>query len=1581
MPAKTYSAGTIFLQVVPVFGDTMRAIQREAKAANAAWGDEMEKGGQEAGKRAGKAMGEEVTKAAKSSGEKAGADYAGAFQEKIKASLRGAQREIDTLNFKTLSDDAEDRLKRIGKLFKELDAEITPDMDDKKVRAKLAFLQADLRKLTEGKHELHIDENLAEVVGKVEGGLKVIDKALDKRRVIEIETKISDRDLGSFEKKLRDTAKRAGKALGDSLNPAIRDIKQRLDGLADAEIGIDISADAARAQIIEIDQALQRLPDEVDVDLSVNSAVAHAELLAFRTAVNALDGRDIDLNVDVDGAPAAIAKVGILRAALGALSGAFATSGSGGDAAANSFRSFNFVVLAAVTLVPALIPILGAAGGALLALIPILGAVGAGLGTMILGFSGIGDAVGALGDVKDNAAKDIQSASQTMANAANAVADAERALAEARRAGAEAVSDAARAVARAREAAAEAIEDALKRQREAQEDYRDAVKDVAEAERDLAAARQEGRYELLDLDNQVEQNQIDIGQGVISVFEAQANFDAVMSDGSATNQERDAAALALQEAELRLKELRQEQERLAKAKKKADKEGLEGTNAVTAAQEALTQAVEDQQEAEENLAEAAENVAETRVDAAEQIADAERNLARARASAARQVADAERNLARAQQGYADAVQKTGDLGSASMQKLEQAMNKLGPAGRKFARFLFSLRGDFYRLRDAVQAALLPPVQRAMEQIMGKYGPQFQNFATSMATTIGGLFETLADRMTTSPAWQSFFGVMEDLGPVLLENFGLTMINFMEAFASLMTIVAPYAERLSFALVDISERFAEWMASGEGTKFWEGFMDYAQRVGPKVVDFFVALWDAAVNLVKAIAPWGEVILGVLTGILDFIGGMDTKTLGLIAASVITLVTAFMLAVGAAALWFAGAAVFATTAGTIIFFAVLIVGAIVAAYIHFETFRNIVNKVMKAIAKISKWAWESVLKPVFKAWLQFAEFMVEVYAFIFPIIVEVWKTAFEVMGWVWRNVLEPIFSAIIAVVGFLWKNVFKPVLTYIWKAWSFAFRVMKGAWTGILWPILDLFIKIGQKLWAKVFKPALQKLGDKWADMSKKMKAVWDLVLRPIFDVFREKVLPKLQTAFETVMGAITKVWNTLKQIFAKPIVFVVDTILNNGLIAGFNKVAKAVGSKGMDNIPLSQGIRNAAEGKFATGGVLPGYTPGQDVHHFTSPSGGRLHLSGGEAIMRPEFTSVVGSGWVDKMNLIARAEGRTGIKRAMGGGSYFLGGVIPLPGARAVRHASGYSSAWAGDLNVGSGYDDFGMAVRAWKAGQVAAMRLLGDTSYGRYMDISHGAGQSSRYAHLSAFAPSLSVGSLVAAGRTIGFVGDLGNTGTPPTSHLHFEVNGGGVDAGDMSGGGGGNPLAGFAKWLIKAAKNPLGYIKGLVTSPVQTLVDKFGDNRFVNFLADAPGTLLEGFKDSMVRMLPGPLRALAGDASGAKGNPQTGADLADGSSGTGIGAAESGGYFRGGVLPYNGTMKYDSGGYLPPGLTSVVNMTGRPEPVFTADQFDNMGSGGETFHYEPHFEGSDLSASDVVRDMDHARRRYRREGRYARNR
>lgn len=79
-------------------------------------------------------------------------------------------------------------------------------------------------------------------------------------------------------------------------------------------------------------------------------------------------------------------------------------------------------------------------------------------------------------------------------------------------------------------------------------------------------------------------------------------------------------------------------------------------------------------------------------------------------------------------------------------------------------------------------------------------------------------------------------------------------------------------------------------------------------------------------------------------------------------------------------------------------------------------------------------------------------------------------------------------------------------------------------------------------------------------------------------------------------------------------------------------------------------------------------------------------------------------------------------------------------------------------------NDEGDPVVAAAAGTVTRVENLGAASYGRWIEISHGNGYTTRYAHLSA--QRVSVGQHVAQGQRIG---DVGSTGGSTGPHLHYE--------------------------------------------------------------------------------------------------------------------------------------------------------------------------------------------------------------------
>ena len=75
----------------------------------------------------------------------------------------------------------------------------------------------------------------------------------------------------------------------------------------------------------------------------------------------------------------------------------------------------------------------------------------------------------------------------------------------------------------------------------------------------------------------------------------------------------------------------------------------------------------------------------------------------------------------------------------------------------------------------------------------------------------------------------------------------------------------------------------------------------------------------------------------------------------------------------------------------------------------------------------------------------------------------------------------------------------------------------------------------------------------------------------------------------------------------------------------------------------------------------------------------------------------------------------------------------------------------------------GTPIYAWKSGKVTYRGWNGN--YGNFVEIDHGDGTVSRYAHMSGY--NCSLGDTVSAGYTIGYVGTTGNS---TGNHLHFEI-------------------------------------------------------------------------------------------------------------------------------------------------------------------------------------------------------------------
>ena len=1496
---KRYSAGAIFLQVVPVFANVQRAIEDEAKNIDRALGDQMEKSGEKAGERAGKAasksMNEEIAKGSR--------NISDDMERELRKGVDGMNKALGDIDTKNLGKKLRSEVKGMRAELESLsDVDLKIDDNVDKVAAKVQALRAQVEDMRKRSKVFFDIKGLPEVYRKitqVDAAIKAIDGTIN----VDVDTKGAERQMGAFEKSFKRTADRAAKHLGTSMNKEARKLKDELKYLENLRIGIDISSGQARKELLEIMADLKKLStDDPNIDVKVDAGRAWSEIAALEAALAKIDGQDVEVDVKVDKAR----------------SGLFGLSADG-DKAANTFRSFNGVILAATTAGPALIPVLGGIAGGLLALGPAAAVAAGGLTSVFIGFSGIGDALSALGNQQDHLSQSTAQAAKTEQSSAEAVA-------------------------RAREAAAEAVENALDRQKDAQERYRDSITDVKDAEQALREAREAAKGTGDDIGDRIKDNQLAQDQGLLDVFNTTVAFNSTMADGSATNAEKEQARINMEQAKRALEELREEAKELAKEKKKWDKEGVNGTEQVESAQEHLNDAIDAQKDAYEALGDAAEDVDKARKDGAESVRDA---LA-SQAEAMEQV--------NAQQAAVDA-----------------AFGKLGESGQAFALFMFDLRKGFYDFRDDIQAVLLPAVQEAMESFFQSDSAKVARDALIGLAESFGRFVKALSASFQGPAWTGFFQMLADLGPGIQEAYGGAFIKFMEAIASMLTTSGPFALTFAKGLEKMMTAFADWAASKQGQDALLHFLDWVQKIGPDVLDFLGSFAEAAVNVVRALAPWGMVVLQVLTGFLDIIAAMDPTVLGAILTTLVVLTAASQVAYGIMQLVISLGALSALAIGPWILGLVAVAAVVAALYTSNKDFRDFVKK-----------AWGEISEAFDKAWKKYLQ----------PALENLW----DAVSQLWDEVLAPFFAWLGPII--LWIAVhYIPILVRYWAflanslAWAIRHLIIPGIkllahffkwlWTDVLRPTWNAIRTAAVWLWKNALRPAFNGISDAWDGLVNGMAWLWENVLQPAWNYITDTALPALQDGFQTTVDAIGTIWDGLQALFATPIDFLIDGVINNGIIDGYNTVAGWVGADKLDHITVPDYIQKHSA--FATGGVLPGYTPGRDVHEFYSPSAGRLSLSGGEAIMRPEWTAAMGPEYVNYMNSLAARGGSKAIQQAMyGKGGYWMGGVLPLTGGSFAQHTSGYSG-FAGDLNWGSGYADYGMAVKAWKDGIVAQLNYIGDQSYGRWAVLNHADNQSSLYAHLSNFA-KIAVGDAVKAGQTIGYVGDLGNTGEPPTSHLHFEINGGSVGYADSSTEE--SRHRSIPGWLMDIVKDPLGAVKGWITKPLGNLPGAVLDTPLLGVIKGIPGLMVNKVTDKVWDVIPGWVKTAAGWAGDAAGWVKGGISAV----GDGIGNVVSGagdlagagldaiGLKDGGILPYNGTMMYDNGGYLPPGLTSVVNLTGKPEPVFTADQWDGMEGGGQggTIHYEPHFEGSNLTAADVAADLNFTYRRIRRGGKYA---
>ncbi|KUM34532.1 peptidoglycan DD-metalloendopeptidase family protein [Arthrobacter sp. EpRS71] len=651
--------------------------------------------------------------------------------------------------------------------------------------------------------------------------------------------------------------------------------------------------------------------------------------------------------------------------------------------------------------------------------------------------------------------------------------------------------------------------------------------------------------------------------------------------------------------------------------------------------------------------------------------------------------------------------------------------------------------------------------------LGPIGEAFKNGATAFAeflrlggeiagTFVGGVFTALSNPAFGAGLVTFMEAVQRGVGEIVPLLPGLT-----GAFGAFLSALAPIAETVGPSLIQVLTFFASSVATL--LSVFDPLL-VALAGSPAVLGVLIgafvatraasAALTAAGNIQRiAMAGWAAVTKAVAAGQWLLNAALSANPIGVVVALIAGLV--------AGLIWFFTQTELGQQIVQNVWGAIQVAVSAVVDWFQ-NTAMPVIQQVFAVVGAVFTWLYENVIRPVFEGISAVVGAWWTVTSYIFQILgAVIQKVIGPAFVWLYENVIKPVFGFIGALISAWWTFIIKPIFD------------------GLVWVLNNVLGPAFVWLYENVIKPQFDAIGAviKW---------VWENVIKPVFDVLGDFITKTIPKAFEDGVGFIKTAWEKLQDIAKAPVKFVVDTVINDGLINGLNTIGKSLGLAELPRVSLPPG--------FSRGGVLPGYEARKRDTVLTP-------MRPGEGVLVPEVVRGAGRGFIDMLNN-AGNKGVSAVRKLMASGFHpgrAKGGLIhPLPGSVVSQpfHSghNGIDFAAAG-----------GTPIRAAGPGRVSS---AGWSSYGggNEIHIDHPNGLQTWYAHLSKFAVKL--GQMVTGGSKIG---EVGSTGNSTGNHLHYMVMNGGwpsyvnpaeyLDGGGEAGSAGWNPIAGIVDGLVDQFK------------------------------------------------------------------------------------------------------------------------------------------------------------------------------------
>jgi septal ring factor EnvC (AmiA/AmiB activator) len=659
----------------------------------------------------------------------------------------------------------------------------------------------------------------------------------------------------------------------------------------------------------------------------------------------------------------------------------------------------------------------------------------------------------------------------------------------------------------------------------------------------------------------------------------------------------------------------------------------------------------------------------------------------------------------------------------------------------------------------------------------------------------------------------------------------------------------------------------------------------------------------------------------------------------------------------------------------------------------------------------WLWTRIIKPyigfIIGYWHAVGNVIVWLYSNIVKPYVEFmvgyWLKVADVISWLWTGIFKPIFGFIGALIAWWWTNI-------VLKYFSHVMGILKDTGAAFSWlykvgikPHVDKISEITQGLWKNGIKPAFDKIMEAAAQVGNAFKMAKDAIgkhWRQVAGIAAKPVNFIIEWVYSKgIKAVVDKVGSFVgldplpaapKLLDTNPKLLEAGGTVGDGLgVAAPMKVNRPTAIVGEGNprypeyvIPTDPKYRGralalhqqAGTQLLEDGGILGGvwdYTKGK-VGGAVSKGLDLVKLSTSlmahpasafSKLMKPMLDrakqTLSGSTYAEMLGRIPPKLVNSLKSKIVEAFSFSGGGGVgqwmkPVNAPFGTKFGVA-GSMWSSGHHTGLDFPaPVGTPVHAVAGGSVTGVGTAGP--YGNHVEIAHGGGLSSLYAHMSKILVQL--GQNVAGGDTIGKVGATGNV-TGPHLHLEARLNGRSVDpmpylTSIRTGSKVSQGIA-SAKNFAKSQLRYFGWGPGQF-APLERLWE--GESGW-RWNAKNPSSGAYGIAQAL------PASKMASAGPDWRTNPATqilwGLDYIKDRPDYGSPAAAFSKWMS------RNPHWYDDGGYLPPGLSLVANGTGSPEPVFTSDQWSTLrdaraGGGPTEIHADVRVFVGDREITDIVR-------------------